>query len=89
METKNLLKSNTVRGLILVAIPILMQMCGISTEEVNMTYDTVGQSTDGALENLSPIMQALGLALAGYGRATAKQPLHIKKQKEHQQPCDD
>lgn len=83
METKNLLKSNTVRGLIIVAIPILMQICGISTAEVNMTYDTVGQSTtNGALENLSPIMQALGLALAGYGRATAKQPLHVKKKKE-------
>lgn len=88
METKNLLKSNTVRGLILVAIPILMQMCGIGSEEVAQTWDTIGQSQDSTTVNISPIMQVLGLALAGYGRATAKQPLHVRKKKEPK-PCDD
>lgn len=87
METKNLLKSNTVRGLILVALPMLMQTLGIGAEEVSATYDAIEQSA--TTVNVGPIMQILGLALAGYGRATAKQPLHIKKQKEDQQPCDD
>ena len=82
METKNLLKSNTVRGLILVAVPMLMQMLGIGMEEIQATYDTIGQNTDLDSGGIARIVQLIGLALAGYGRATAKQPLHIKKEKE-------
>ncbi len=81
METKEFLKSKTIRSLILILIVVVMNMMGIGEAEIGETYDTINQDGENGIGLIMNILMLVGIGGAGYGRAVADKPLGRKKKK--------
>lgn len=73
MDTKFWLDSNTVRGILVAAIPTVYQLAKLAGLEI----------PDGTLESIvdgcAAVLQLAGLVLAFWGRHTADKPLGYSK----------
>lgn len=82
METKDFLKSKTIRSLAIILIVVVMNIMGIGEAEVGKTYDAVTQKEGRGAEQIKNILMLVGLGGAGYGRVVADKPLGRKKKDE-------
>ena len=87
IDIKSVLKSKTIRGILVVLIAVAMQLFVIAPQEVTKTIDDLGpsweqvaQEQSNPLETLTHFMEFAGLAYAAYGRAVAKKPLMKTKE---------
>lgn len=79
METKQYLKSKTIRSLIICAIIVIMNVMGIGEAEVGQTIDTMNEMTGDRTQSIKDLLLLFGLGGAAYGRAVADKPLARKK----------
>lgn len=71
METKNILQSKTVWGIVIAALPTLLALCGYKVSDV-------AAFTSGAEDAINSIVTLAGSAVAIWGRITATKNLVIK-----------
>lgn len=90
IDLSKLLKSKTIRGLLIVVIAMAVQMFAIQPQEVTQTIDALGPSLNKVTQEprgdpvklVANIAEIFGLAYAAYGRVVARQPLTKKKEGE-------
>jgi hypothetical protein len=75
--TKFILKSKTILGIVIAAVPAVLGLFGI--EAVQADVQTIADSVFGIIEKFEGIITLGGLALATYGRIKADKALTITK----------
>ena len=82
METKDFLKSKTIRFLLIAVVIVMTNILGIGEAEPGKSYDNMTKMEGQEVEQVKNILLLFGLGGAGYGRAVADKPLGRKKKNE-------
>jgi len=87
LDIASMLRSKTIRGILVVLIAVIMQSFVIAPQEVAQTIDDLGpfwgqeaQGQSSLVETITYILEFAGLSYAAYGRAVAKKPLTKTKE---------
>ncbi len=77
---KEIVKSKTIRGLMVGMVLILLNLLGVGEETIGKTYDTIHDHVGKKTETAKDIGLLGALAYSVYGRSVAKGPLKWKKE---------
>jgi len=74
------LKSKTIRGLLIAVVLVIMSILGVGEKEIGKTYDTISTPKNNAVKETKDLGMLGALLYSVYGRSVAKGPLKWKKE---------
>jgi hypothetical protein len=76
------LKSKTIRGLLIAAVIVMLNILGLGEEQIGQTYDTITDGQGQTTENVKDMGLLGAIIYSFYGRTVAKGPLKWSKEEK-------